>query len=160
MAYAGRILSNALLLHAKTSAREPWSLYPEHRPAKRPAEPVPHPRDARTKSTYNKWRRACMFKRDPLCHWCRIPMVLVERTKGVVIDSVPNEATIDHLDPRGSPERGKHGGEIRQVLACWSCNAKRNDEFQSSIPTQTWWERDRRRFIDIAKRSGALNEVT
>lgn len=161
MAYYGKLLSNDLLLHAKRSAREPWSLYPEHRPS----PPKRKTEEMRTKSTYYKWRRACMFRRDPLCHWCRKPMVLIERTrapqKGVRIETVPNEATIDHLDPRGSPMRGKAAyGEIRLVLACWACNKERNDHFQRTIPIQTRWEFDRRKFLDIAKRSGALNEVT
>jgi hypothetical protein len=37
-------------------------------------------------------------------------------------------ATIEHLDDRFSPERGKHSGERRQVAACHGCNNRRARE--------------------------------
>lgn len=61
-------------------------------------------------------------KQEGLCHWCNGPMVLLH---GVCTYPPKNLATIDHLDSRLSPERGKHSGKLRKVAACWECNNKR-----------------------------------
>ena len=42
--------------------------------------------------------------------------------------------TLDHLDDRYSPERGKSRGERRIVMACWKCNNERNIARQAALP--------------------------
>lgn len=70
----------------------------------------------------------------------------------------PYLATIDHLDSRNGSERGKHYGKFRHVLACRRCNQERASREVAAMPRQTLWERSLQ-IYDIAKRSGAINEV-
>ncbi|HWG06018.1 MAG TPA: hypothetical protein VG271_13475 [Beijerinckiaceae bacterium] len=69
-----------------------------------------------------------LFERqNGLCFWCKKPMHLWVHVQGETppIDS----CTIDHLDSRLSPMRGKHPhGEIRHVASCWKCNNERANE--------------------------------
>ena len=44
----------------------------------------------------------------------------------------PTLATIEHLDSRLSPERGKHDGP-RRVVACWLCNNRRGHQEERSL---------------------------
>lgn len=77
-----------------------------------------------------KRRRAKLHARDPQCHWCRTPTVLIE---GHVRHKPANMATIDHLDDRFSPLRGTMGGQERTVLACDACNNRRGQERQRAV---------------------------
>jgi 5-methylcytosine-specific restriction endonuclease McrA len=51
-----------------------------------------------------------------LCHWCHKPTRLIQ-------SKVPDQATIDHIIPRG---RGGSDNEDNVVLACHGCNEHRN----------------------------------
>jgi len=55
-----------------------------------------------------------------------------------------NMATIDHIDPKGSRERGKHAGEYRKVLSCIKCNNERDKEFTASLPIEELHKRSGR----------------
>jgi len=71
---------------------------------------------------------AILHKRDPDCHWCRKPTVLMRvHTK----ETVRNRATLDHLDDRFEPRRGRYKQQERTVLACWDCNHKRGQRRQA-----------------------------
>lgn len=67
---------------------------------------------------------------NPNCHWCGIETVLVE---GHSKETIRNKATLDHMDDRFDPMRGKRGGERRVVLACWDCNHRRGRERQAEL---------------------------
>jgi hypothetical protein len=52
-----------------------------------------------------------------------------------------NLATYEHLDSKLSPERGKHPGKQRVVLACWSCNNQRSIDEQREIARNERWQK-------------------
>lgn len=66
------------------------------------------------------------------CYWCGCPMVQWRQRRGG--HPPPDMVTIDHLDPRESPERGQHRGELRKVAACNACNHRRGRERHMGIP--------------------------
>jgi hypothetical protein len=75
--------------------------------------------------TFRRQREA-LWRKDPHCHWCGCLTILWKSSpKNKVMPH--NAATLDHLDSRMSPERGKHPGERRHVLACYRCNQDRCD---------------------------------
>lgn len=78
-------------------------------------------------------QRAALFRRQKgRCHWCGCEMVQVAVPRRA---SPPrNLCTIDHLDDRFSPDRGKRFGEYRRVAACWECNNRRGNERQAARP--------------------------
>jgi hypothetical protein len=104
-------------------------------------------------STQLKHRKVLRLfeEQDGRCFWCKKPMVLFQRErlhrkgrKGKV--RLPqNLATLEHLDSRLSPERGKHNGERRIVLACAHCNHLRGRMEQATQPKEILWERSGRR---------------
>jgi hypothetical protein len=74
-----------------------------------------------------KRRDRLWHERAGMCHWCAVKTVLPP--SGVMLRHHPdNLATIDHLDGRLSPDRGKHSGKERTVLACRRCNQQRGQE--------------------------------
>ena len=75
-----------------------------------------------------KNRRWRLWEENPHCHWCG------KKLKW-------KKSTIDHLDSRLSPERGKHCGTIRTVLSCSPCNNKRGIEETSRLPKYELWIR-------------------
>lgn len=42
--------------------------------------------------------------------------------------------TIDHLDPKWHPLRGKFNGELRKVVACNACNSARDQAQLRAVP--------------------------
>lgn len=80
-------------------------------------------------------------KQDGKCHWCAAQMVLVKVINPKDLDKTPRLCTLDHVDSRWSPERGKHNGERRHVAACIECNKRRNDEDHAAAPRELLWAR-------------------
>lgn len=80
------------------------------------------------------------------CHYCKQPMLLSFAPP--THKSTPrNLATLEHLDHKFSPDRGKHSGEHRRVLACWGCN---NDKGREALRTHVAEQRLRsfkRKFV-------------
>lgn len=72
---------------------------------------------------YIRTFRKSFWKSNPLCHWCGI------KTELNVPDGTPNQATIDHLYPRGDSRRGSGPGldPEKLVLACFQCNNNRGN---------------------------------
>ena len=80
-----------------------------------------------------------------LCFWCKKLMILFDKAKIRRHRSLPqNLATIDHLDDRYSPNRGKFAGQRRRVLACKHCNELRGLMAQKSQPLEVLHERAQR----------------
>jgi hypothetical protein len=105
---------------------------------------------------YERAQRRWLWTREPHCCYCGVLTVLPAKyDPDRPFDTM---ATVEHLDPRLSPERGKHPGKFRKVIACWKCNNERNRAFTASLPRQTLWEQSRQ-IYGIAKMAGALNEV-
>lgn len=75
------------------------------------------------------------------CYWCGVFMTLPAYPPERHRRPPPNEATIDHLDSKYSPERGRHFGEYRHVAACWDCNGRRNTAEQATVPRDEHWRR-------------------
>jgi hypothetical protein len=88
-------------------------------------------------------RRNRLFAQNPVCHWCG------------VLTSHPHEygakaqnglwklqnpkyhmATLDHLDSKLNPNRGKRKGKKRTVLACIECNEYRSYLELTAVPLQ------------------------
>lgn len=76
-----------------------------------------------------------------VCHWCGCDTFMRWRGGG---SPKPDEATIDHIDDRLSPERGQHPGERRQVMACNTCNHRRHKEGQLAAGIEVLRERSQR----------------
>lgn len=94
-----------------------------------------------TTSEKRRRQRLAMFRTQKgLCHWCAQPMQLSKDGSVPVGEHRRDSwATIDHLHPRGHPERGKHENEWTHVLACGKCNHDRNEQFTASLPKETLW---------------------
>lgn len=95
------------------------------------------PRTKRTpEDKTNATRRAKLFhKQEGKCYWCELPMLLI-KPPAKMEKPIRNMCTLDHLDDRFSPERGKHGGELRTVAACWQCNWNRNKQREKELPRE------------------------
>lgn len=63
---------------------------------------------------------------NPRCRWCGDVTEIIDGFVRFQQD-YPKRATIDHLDDRFSPLRGRNcqPGMVRTVLACWECNQRR-----------------------------------
>lgn len=96
----------------------------------------------KTPSERRAVQKTRLFKlQNGLCYWCHSPIVLVLK---VHIKHRPwNFATLDHLDDRFSPERGKHSGELRRVLSCRRCNESRGRESEKSQPLEELQKRSK-----------------
>lgn len=80
-------------------------------------------------------RERLMKMQGGRCYYCRCEMTILPPThKGRLPDDA---ATFEHLDDRYSPERGRHYGEIRVVLACNKCNFERNREREKEVGIET-----------------------
>jgi hypothetical protein len=103
-----------------------------------------------------KWQRQRWFNQHPYCAHCGCKLVLPRYTGRE--RSVPaNAATIDHLRPRGHPERHEPNrfGLWRRVLACTACNNKKNVEFWRGRTLEEIW-RMNGHWDRMALTSGAL----
>lgn len=103
-----------------------------------------------------KRQRNAWFREHPYCYFCGCELVLLNftgRTKNVP----PNAATIDHLRPRGHPDRHEPNpfNIWRRVLACWSCNNRRGREFLATRSLEEIW-RATGQWTRMAYQSGAL----
>lgn len=79
------------------------------------------------------------------CFWCgRQVTTDFEQKPGA--RPPENLATIDHLDSRYSPLRGKFNGlrMARTVLACWRCNNDRAKIREADLPIEELWLRSGR----------------
>ena len=90
-----------------------------------------------------------------LCHYCKSEMVIMPVGHIQEKNSPPNRATLEHLDHKLDPNRGKHNGECRRVAACWKCNNEKGDEYIKKLMVENphvIWRRTGTRplyFIDI-----------
>lgn len=110
-------------------------------------------------TSHRRRQRALMWKlQGGRCFWCDRLTVLPPVGEGRRKFIPDNEATIDHLDSRLSPERGRHPGKYRRVMACLLCNNRRREWNVRLLPQDQW--RQCGNLYSIAKMSGALNEVT
>lgn len=83
----------------------------------------------KSKTSRIRTQRNRLWAIDPHCHWCGKLTVLPRAHAPHEPRPMPemNWATIDHLHCRLHPDRLKPGdGQMRRVLACWSCNNQRN----------------------------------
>lgn len=102
-------------------------------------------------------QRALMWRlQGGRCWWCN-RMTVLPRARGQTHRKVfpDNEATIEHLDSRLSPERGRHSGRYRRVMACRRCNNERARKEAATVAIQTIWQRSGS-FIGIACMAGAF----
>ena len=101
-------------------------------------------------NTASKRRQlARLFKiQNGLCFWCRKPMTL-ERPQRHQKPN-PRMATIEHLDDRFAPWRGKFSGELRRVVACYECNNHRGSAIQAGVPVEVLRQRAGRGQIPLA----------
>ncbi len=86
-------------------------------------------------------RRAELWKKSKgLCKWCGVVTVMEYGMKGTV---PANQATLQHLDIKGNPLRGKMGGQERTVLACYRCANAHAAAYEASLPKEVLWARSR-----------------
>jgi hypothetical protein len=78
-----------------------------------------------------------------LCAWCQRPMILLDGTAPRHKPYPKNGATIDHLEDRFSPDRGKFHGTntYRHVAACSECNGRRGAESQRAVGKEELYKR-------------------
>src|SRR5574343_1651147 len=84
----------------------------------------------------NRNRVQKMWRRSPLCHWCKNPTTLVESGQ---LRLHPHSATFDHLHHRSHPLRYTRKGRNAGVLACYECNQRRGRA--EHIKTLPLWNR-------------------
>lgn len=84
-------------------------------------------------------QRLKLFQRQKgRCHWCGSRML--EPRKAMEWGETPqppNLCTLDHIDYRLWPERGKHPWKLRKVAACWDCNQIRSRARMSTSPAES-----------------------
>jgi hypothetical protein len=74
------------------------------------------------------------------CHWCGNEM----KPPGTFIPASgkrppPDLCTMEHLDDRWDPMRGKYPGQFRRVAACLACNNGRNTARLKELPIEVLW---------------------
>lgn len=110
-------------------------------------------------STEIRLQRERWFKEHPYCYWCKCQLVLIDTSsyRGRVPD---NAATIDHLRPKGHPNRRERNRFHlwRRVLACWKCNNDRDREFTRRRSLEELW-RASGHWMQMVRSTGMLNEV-
>ena len=87
----------------------------------------------------NRRKRMRLYhQQGGLCFWCHEPMQLLTAAECQARErNLPqNLCTLDHLEPRWHPERGKYPGALRVVASCLACNNKRDRELVSKIPRE------------------------
>ena len=81
-----------------------------------------------------KAKRLRLWKKNPHCYYCGIATVLYPYS-GDNKEPIPDNAvTLEHLDSRYNPMRGRRRGERRIVIACHKCNQKWNSIEQATVP--------------------------
>ena len=85
-------------------------------------------------SRSNRRVKLNLYKRDPHCHWCGV-LTTLTNIKHIHGQPDPTMATVDHIISRFDPRRWveQKPGEIRKVLACFSCNNRRSIEDQKKL---------------------------
>lgn len=96
--------------------------------------PTIPPRE-REKARRARFKRRLLEQQRGGCHWCGCDIRIYE-VGPVGGTNPPDMATWDHLDDRLSPERGKHPGKIRKVLACPKCNHDRGALSCKAVPIE------------------------
>lgn len=96
-----------------------------------------------SKQALRRQREELFRQQAGRCYWCGSDLVLPQYPPPRHCSPPRNEATIDHLDSRLSPERGQHRQELRHVVACRDCNGKRNRQEQAALPREELWRRAR-----------------
>jgi hypothetical protein len=89
-----------------------------------------------------------------LCFWCGTPMRLLVIVGGKCKEHPNDMCTIDHLEPRWHPMRGKFDGQLRKVAACYKCNNERDRQQLMLIPQELLNEaagNGGRKAIELAK---------
>lgn len=103
-----------------------------------------------------KWQRRAWFKQHPYCYYCKVRLTLPKYTHRDG-PALPTDATIEHLRPRGHPERREPNPFRlwRRVLCCNACNDKKNAEFWRSRSLEEVWKKNGH-WPRMAYQSGAL----
>jgi 5-methylcytosine-specific restriction endonuclease McrA len=73
------------------------------------------------KKSKTRKRRLKLFRKNPLCHWCKKMMTMGHGSDGRCL---PRTATLDHLIPQS---KGGSNFPENIVLACHECNNKRGN---------------------------------
>lgn len=80
-------------------------------------------------------KRWLLFKKQRgRCFYCAGEMVI--RYGDQQQKARPDECTLEHLDSRLDPERGKHSGKRRIVAACRRCNHARGEAQVAALPLE------------------------
>jgi len=115
-----------------------------------------------TKTSERKDRRrrqiVRLFKQQKgLCHWCKRPMLAPGTYVGVKGVRMPDDVcTLDHLDSRLNPLRGKLNGCVRRVAACAKCNGERASTEVAALPKEQLGERSGSYPLDHPRGQDAL----
>lgn len=70
------------------------------------------------------------FEQNGLCYYCKEKMVLREYDSSGRVSG--KDATIEHLNMRGTPER-RPGKYKTLVAACYDCNWTKGKEYQEKL---------------------------
>lgn len=83
----------------------------------------------------SKRRNNAVARQGNKCFFCGIEML----PAGETIDGKrmhPQSTTLEHVYPKMSKDRGKHGGKIVNVACCWQCNQDRGAAFMAALPIE------------------------
>ena len=92
-----------------------------------------------TNGRLSRQRLRLCFEQLWECWWCGRLVQIVECNDGKLPDDA---ATIDHLDSRLNPLRGKSRGR-RRVMACHACNHERGAIEEACMPIEQLRQRAR-----------------
>lgn len=101
-------------------------------------------------------QRERWFKEHPFCYYCNVKLTLPEYgpKRGPI---KATDATIEHLRPRGHPDRMEPNpfGIVRHALCCRLCNERQNLKFMKARTLEELW-RLNGMWERMAMTSGAL----
>lgn len=93
----------------------------------------------KTRERYIRQRKALYDLQGGRCYYCEIRMYLPHDGKFKPGCRRLDACTLEHLDDKYSPERGKHRGEFRRVAACAHCNERRSTERTAELTREQKW---------------------
>jgi hypothetical protein len=75
-------------------------------------------------------RRYRLWQTRRKCFWCEKETIYTKSGRKRGKPFHPDEATLDHIYPKGHPLRNSFGpNQERTVLACYHCNSSRGNSF-------------------------------
>lgn len=87
-------------------------------------------------SRLHKRVRKKLHAENPNCYWCGKATVLRKRSgRG---KQKPDDATLEHLISKLSPDTAQRQNPDNMRLACYACNHQRGEDEVNAFPKEMW----------------------